>query len=582
MLPLHAQYDHSFPSANARLLSGEPPREVRVWFTEQVEPDFSRLEVYDQARQRVDQNDSHSVVADTSVLTISLRTHLPDGAYTVVYHTVSVDDGHEVTGNFSFVVGTGLFPTNTDALIAQNQGSDSNFTLWSVAIRWLNYIGMAGLVGGIAFYLFVWFPGYQALKPAMELELAHVRMQQRVHQMMGVSLLLAGSGWLAFLSFQASVVSSSSLWEAVSHGVVLNLLLHSRFGIVWFLRLFCIAGIAGVWFIQYWSQTKRAFPAFYVIALIAGAGIMLTTALNSHEAANTYAWILVPLDLLHLMSTGFWIGGLAALIITVSSLFPILKPGTGDRTRVLGALLPHFSRIATVCVVVLMITGSVQACVALKSWEALFGSAYGRVLVVKLVLFALLLGCGGWNLLRISPRMRAFAASSSPESGAPSIAAGRLQRLFKRIAHSELAVALVLLVVVSGLTSMSPPPPPAEHASAGAFIKQGRMNDISYSLVINPAQVGSNTSEVLLKDQTGQPVQQVDAVLLRFTMLDMAMGVEDMTLVPVAGKAGYYSASGTNLSMAGHWQVDLIVRRPAHDVAKVTMEITLTRAISMR
>jgi hypothetical protein len=50
-------------------------------------------------------------------------------------------------------------------------------------------------------------------------------------------------------------------------------------------------------------------------------------------------------------------------------------------------------------------------------------------------------------------------------------------------------------------------------------------------------------------------------VLLRFTMLDMEMGVQDLGLDPVVNKPGHYATNGYALSMNGNWEIDLIVRR---------------------
>jgi putative copper export protein len=78
------------------------------------------------------------------------------------------------------------------------------------------------------------------------------------------------------------------------------------------------------------------------LLLLLGVGIMVTTSLASHAAANRDAWLLVPADVLHLVSTGFWIGGLLALVGIVPVALRALVPGTGDRTRLLARLLPYF------------------------------------------------------------------------------------------------------------------------------------------------------------------------------------------------------------------------------------------------
>src|SRR5947199_9530934 len=176
----HAQYDHSLPAANARLQSGQPPASVQVWFTERIAPDFSNLAVSDQSNRRVDANDSHMLSDNAYSLGITLRPHLPDGAYTVVFQNVSRDDGHHVVGALSFVVGGGALPTSADnAQTGLVQSRDDNLNVWSIVIRWLNYLPMAAFVGMLAFLLFVWRPMLTQL--AMELgstfSIASVRVQ---------------------------------------------------------------------------------------------------------------------------------------------------------------------------------------------------------------------------------------------------------------------------------------------------------------------------------------------------------------------------------------------------------------------
>src|SRR5688500_10617504 len=55
----HALYEKSQPATGSQL---EAPGQIQVWFTEDVEPEFSRLEVLDTSRRRVDLDDSHGVL----------------------------------------------------------------------------------------------------------------------------------------------------------------------------------------------------------------------------------------------------------------------------------------------------------------------------------------------------------------------------------------------------------------------------------------------------------------------------------------------------------------------------------------
>src|SRR5665213_2369311 len=95
----HAFLDHAAPAVGATVPA---PREVSIWFSEQVEPAFSAIEVTDAAGHRVDAADTRIDPADAKLLHVSL-TPLPPGRYKVRWRVVSVDT-HHTNGDFSFIV----------------------------------------------------------------------------------------------------------------------------------------------------------------------------------------------------------------------------------------------------------------------------------------------------------------------------------------------------------------------------------------------------------------------------------------------------------------------------------------------
>jgi copper transport protein len=589
-LPFHAQYDHSNPPANARLSSGHPPTQVQVWFTEQVDPNFSKLAVFNQQRRDVDLGNSHMAPNDPYSLIISLHPGLPDGAYTVVFHTVSAEDGHEVTSGFSFVVGGAALPTNTSALLSHIQTTDTNVNVWSVTIRWLNYLGLAGLVGSLTFLLLVWRPSAQELKIRLGVPLdeADAQIEVRTLWFSFGCLLILLLGWASFLIYQASTASASAPWQIFGNSAMTTVLLHSRFGVLWLVRLAVLILAYILWFLLYHNKATKDRPLIlFWLIFLSGVGMMLTNSLDSHAAANRAAWFLVPADLLHLVSTGFWVGGLFSFVLILPVALRALVPGTGDRTRVFAAIIPRFTVIAMTSVAILALTGILQALVQLnvlpaflsgnygQVLSAFLGSSYGQVLTIKSALFAALIGFGAFNALRISSRMQRFAIRMSDEDGAGSFAAGRLQRTFQWTVKSEVLVALCLLLVVGGLTSLTPPAPPSAPVAHGPLIRQGQMADLSYYLAINPGKVGPNTFEIALTEKNGQPVQHTDAVVAYFIMEDMDMGIEVLDFSPIKQRLGSYGATASVLSMSGHWKMELIVRRTGFDDTKATIQCTV-------
>lgn len=78
------------------------PNEVRIRFTENIEPAFSSIQVFDASEKEVDKRDVHLDRSDRALLHVSLP-RLAAGIYKVVWRVVSVDT-HVTNGSFTFRV----------------------------------------------------------------------------------------------------------------------------------------------------------------------------------------------------------------------------------------------------------------------------------------------------------------------------------------------------------------------------------------------------------------------------------------------------------------------------------------------
>jgi len=95
----HAFVDHAEPKVGSE---GPAPTEVRIWFTQQPEAAFSRIQVFDASGMEVDKNDTHADTDDKKQLIVSLPP-LAAGKYKVVWKVLSVDT-HRTNGDFKFTV----------------------------------------------------------------------------------------------------------------------------------------------------------------------------------------------------------------------------------------------------------------------------------------------------------------------------------------------------------------------------------------------------------------------------------------------------------------------------------------------
>ena len=140
---------------------------------------------------------------------------------------------------------------------------------------------------------------------------------------------------------------------------------------------------------------------------------------------------LAALLVLHLLAAAFWVGALAPLRRAT------LLPAGAD-------LLHHFGNIAAFSVAILIIVGTALAYLLSGSLGALFGTAYGLGLLVKVGIVSVLLGLAALNKVRLVPAMRA----ANP---------GATHALRRSILLEMLAVALILLVTAT-ITSVTTPP----------------------------------------------------------------------------------------------------------------------------
>jgi copper resistance protein C len=98
----HAFLDHASPAVGSSVPASPP--NVNLWFTQDLEPAFSRVTVTNEAGQRVDLGNAQIPQGSPAELQVGLKP-LPPGTYLVSWHVVSVDT-HPTEGTFTFDVGS--------------------------------------------------------------------------------------------------------------------------------------------------------------------------------------------------------------------------------------------------------------------------------------------------------------------------------------------------------------------------------------------------------------------------------------------------------------------------------------------
>ena len=96
----HAFLDHSVPAVGSTV--HQPPAEIRIWFTQALEPLFSSIKLSDDKGAAIATGPARADAQDKSVLVLKLPPLKP-GGYRVQWHALSVDT-HVTQGDFNFTV----------------------------------------------------------------------------------------------------------------------------------------------------------------------------------------------------------------------------------------------------------------------------------------------------------------------------------------------------------------------------------------------------------------------------------------------------------------------------------------------
>jgi methionine-rich copper-binding protein CopC len=96
----HAFLDRAAPAVGSTVRG--PPAEVKLWFTQELEPAFSTVRVLDKNGKQVDRLDKLVDRSDATLLRVSLPPLAP-GTYRVMWRVLSVDT-HVTEGDFTFEV----------------------------------------------------------------------------------------------------------------------------------------------------------------------------------------------------------------------------------------------------------------------------------------------------------------------------------------------------------------------------------------------------------------------------------------------------------------------------------------------
>jgi len=576
----HAQYIRSTPAENEVL--AQAPNHVFIWFSETLELQFSEVQVLDPTGGRADLDDLHHH-GDLANPGLTLRPNLTPGTYTVAWRVLSSVDGHRTAGTFAFSVGQATGPPQAP--------TGSGFTFESsgsgpprgatVLNRWLAFTAMAALIGAVVFPALVLPAGLRAIKPD---ERTAGEIAKRVSRVIGATIIAA----LAVIT----VTTFVSLWlqgwaaggQKDSLSAVQDVWTDTRFGDIFTLRVSVLIGA-----ILLSALALKRLPGLlekgslrepaWLCLIVAALALPLTTSLNSHSAAERSGTELhMAADWLHLAAGSIWIGGLLQLVL----LSPVILSLTERRAEFFADLIPRFSLVALASVAVVVATGVFQWWHFLRGISAIFDSDWGYTLLVKVLLLMPLLLLAAFNLLIVRPRFLSFVFKGARTASARILA---WERRFRLAVAAEVGLAAAILVVAALLTETSIPYGSTAAGTNGSAVSGGSVptpstiaqsiqaDDLNLSLDVYPGKAGPNEVGVFLDDRDGDE-RPIQAVVVRYKYLDRNLGENEDFAEPFHPPS-HYVLNTSQLSLAGEWEIEVIVRREGLLDARGTFTVQL-------
>ena len=265
--------------------------------------------------------------------------------------------------------------------------------------------------------------------------------------------------WSGFAAIASGIVwfwivlarmTGSSLWEMPSIDSIDIAITQTQFGRLWTWRLslmllFTIANLFArrncrtfLWSSRAW-QYAGAIVATTLLASITWAG---------HAGATIGAErpIHLTADAAHLIAAGLWPGGLLPLTLL---LVQVSKSNEPSVFLIAGAMARRFSVVSVLVVGALAATGLMNSYFLVGSLRALVTSAYGRLLMLKVFLFFMMVALGACNLLRFKPQLPLANEQNAKQPDA-------LRKLMSNVI-AELCIGTLIVLIVGALGATPPP-----------------------------------------------------------------------------------------------------------------------------
>lgn len=228
---------------------------------------------------------------------------------------------------------------------------------------------------------------------------------RKMTRWLGVALMLEAVSGVVWFWFVAAQMMDRSPWSIVALAKLNAILWQTQFGQLWLLRgaIGTALGVALYFAARNGILLTRPTRLNELIVVVSG-GLLISLAWAGHVAAGLHHQILHLLaDTPHLLVAAVWPTGLIPMAYFLWHIKQGNRPVPADREI---ETLQRFSQSSLIAVTILVVTGSINGWLMIGSWENLVSTTYGRLLLGKMFVVALMIAMGAFNRLHLMPRIR--------------------------------------------------------------------------------------------------------------------------------------------------------------------------------
>ncbi len=253
--------------------------------------------------------------------------------------------------------------------------------------RWMHQGGCLLLVGSLGFLVLA-FPH------------AQTPLRQWGRRVLGFSLVVGALALLSGVAVFAAQIVSLPQTGLRAEEVIRRLLLDSRFGMVWMIResLLLACCVLLVIALAFWSRPASFLLAAVTLGLACGA--LAAAPFSGHSATAEPAWPTLAAHCMHLLAAGLWLGALPVITDAVA----MVARGKPDAYPPVLDSFERFSALALPLMVAIAASGIWIAVIHVGTFPALFGTTYGLLLIVKILLLAIVLAMAAGLRGKLLPR----------------------------------------------------------------------------------------------------------------------------------------------------------------------------------